>query len=222
MSWDNTYRDHQRVWGDRPSALATFASHYLRGVKSSDKNIEILDIGCGYGRDATFLARGIGCHILGIDNSSEAIEMAKKALAADLKPRVRFQCCDFGKIPEEKFEIIFASNFYHLLNKDERQAFRDTIRKRLKPGGMLFLSTLSPRDPEHYGKGKRIENEDNSFQDQRFLHFCTKEELESNFSFLSIEELSEREYYEPRSTGEVHHHFIWILTGKNRRRSAST
>lgn len=222
MTWDNIYRDNQHVWGDRPSALATFARHYLQGVKSSGKTIEILDLGCGYGRDATYLARNIDCHVLGIDNSSEAIEMARKALTADLESRVRFQCCDFKQMPEGKFEIVFASNFYHLLKMKERQAFRNTIKGSLKPSGMLFLSTLSPRDPEHFGKGKPVENEDNSFHDQRFLHFCTREELERDFSFLTINELSEHEYYEPRSNGEVHHHILWLLMGVNQHGSMST
>jgi cyclopropane fatty-acyl-phospholipid synthase-like methyltransferase len=222
MTWDNTYRTNQHVWGDKPSELATFACNYLQGVKPSGKAIEILDLGCGYGRDAIYLARNIKCHVLGIDNSSEAIEMARKALADDLESHVRFQCCAFRQIPEEKFEIIFASNFYHLLKMEERQALRNTVEKRLKPGGMLFLSMLSPSDPEHFGKGKRIENEDNSFQDERFLHFCTREELERDFSFLTIEELFEQEYYEPRSNGEVHHHILWLLLGVNRRVPVST
>jgi cyclopropane fatty-acyl-phospholipid synthase-like methyltransferase len=222
MTWDNIYRNQQHVWGNRPSALATFACNYLQGIKSSGKAIEILDLGCGYGRDAIYLARNINCHVLGIDNSSEAIEMARKALADDLESRVGFQCCDFRQMPEGKFEIVFASNFYHLLKMKERRALRNTIKKRLKPGGMLFLSMLSPSDPEHFGKGKRIENEDNSFQDERFLHFCTREELERNFSFLNIEELFEHEYYESRSNGEVHHHILWLLLGVNRRVPVST
>ena len=216
MTWDNTYRTNQHVWGDKPSELATFACNYLQGIKSSGKAIEILDLGCGYGRDAIYLARNIKCHVLGIDNSSEAIEMARKALTDDLESRVGFQCCDFRQMPDGKFEIVFASNFYHLLKMEERQALRNTIKKRLKPGGMLFLSMLSPSDPEHFGKGKRIENEDNSFQDERFLHFCTREELERDFSFLTIKKLFEHEYYEPRSNGEVHHHILWILSGVNR------
>jgi SAM-dependent methyltransferase len=222
MTWDNTYRTNQHVWGDKPSELATYACNYLQGIKSSDKAIEILDLGCGYGRDAIYLARNTKCHVLGIDNSSEAIEMARKALADDLESRVGFQCCDFRQMPDGKFEIVFASNFYHLLKMEERQALRNTIKKRLKPGGMLFLSMLSPSDPEHFGKGKRIENEDNSFQDERFLHFCTREELERDLSFLTIKELFEHEYYESRSNGEVHHHILWILLGVNRHGSVST
>jgi cyclopropane fatty-acyl-phospholipid synthase-like methyltransferase len=214
MSWDSTYQDHQRVWGDRPSALAAFACHYLRD-KSSEKTLDILDLGCGYGRDAFYLSRSINCRILGIDNSGNAIEMAKRSLADGLESRVRFECCDFSQIAEGRFGIVFASNFYHLLKAEDRPNFINTIKKKLKPGGILFLSTLSPRDPEHFGKGRPVETEENSFQDEKFLHFCTREEMEKDFSFLDIKELSEHEYYEPRSNGEVHHHILWILVGLN-------
>jgi cyclopropane fatty-acyl-phospholipid synthase-like methyltransferase len=215
MSWDSKYRKDQRLWGDRPSALAAFACHYLQHAKPSGKAVEILDIGCGYGRDAKYFARSLDCHVIGIDSSSEAINMARKGLAADLESRLKFECGDFKQLTDGKFDIIFASNFYHLLNKEDRPALRETIRKRLQPGGMLFLSMLSPRDPEHYGKGKPVDDDDNSFKDEVFLHFCTRDELETDFRFLTIKELSEHEYYEPRSTGEVHHHFIWLLVGQN-------
>jgi len=221
MTWDSTYRDHQRVWGDRPSALAAFACHYLQDIKSSDKPTEILDLGCGYGRDAIYFSLSLNCRILGIDNSKEAIEMAGKGLRGELNSRVKFKCCDFRQINEGKFDVVFASNFYHLLKMEERLALRNTIKKRLKPGGMLFLSMLSPRDPEHFGKGKPVEDEANSFQDEKFLHFCTREEIERDFSFLTINELSEREYFEPRSYGQVHHHILWILMGRKRLRSLS-
>ena len=216
MSWDSTYRDHERVWGDRPSALAAFACHHLKAKKRSEKTIEILDLGCGYGRDAKYLASSINCRILGIDNSSKAIDMAKGSLPAALESRVRFKCCDFAQIDSGKFDIVFASNFYHLLRATERPLFIETVKKKLKPVGQVFLSMLSPKDPQHFGKGKPVEDDVNSFQDEKFLHFCTREELERDFSFLTIQELSEHEYYEPRSNGEVHHHFLWILVGMNR------
>jgi len=188
----------------------------LKQARSSQQEIEILDLGCGYGRDSTYLALNINCHILGIDNSGEAIDMARKALSTNLEARVRFQCCDFSRMPDGKFDVIFASNVYHLLRMDEREAFKDTVKRRLKPGGLLFLSMLSPNDPEHYGKGKPVDNEANSYMDQRYLHFCTRDELEQDFGFLTIEKLSENEYYEPRSNGEVHHHIIWLFLGMNR------
>lgn len=216
MTWDSLYRTNQQVWGDKPSELATFACNYLQGIKPPSKAIDILDLGCGYGRDAMYLARNIKCQVFGIDDSSEAIEMAQKSLADDLKLCVKFQCGDFRQMNNGKFDIVFTSNVYHLLKSDDRNAFRNTIDKNVKPGGMLFFSTLSLSDPEHFGKGKRIENEDNSFEDKVFIHFCTREEMERDFSFLTIKELFEYEFYESRSNGEIHHHILWMFMGVKR------
>ena len=101
-----------------------------------------------------------------------------------------------------------------MLRRSEREELRRTVMKVIKPNGLLFLSTLSISDPEHYGKGVPIPKESNSFQDRVYLHFCTREELVEDFAFLSIRELYEHEYYEPRATGETHHHISWILIGE--------
>ncbi len=53
---------------------------------------------------------------------------------------------------------------------------------------------------------KAIEILKNSISDP-----CTKEELEEDFQFLSIKELYEHRYDEPRAHGETHHHISWTL-----------
>jgi cyclopropane fatty-acyl-phospholipid synthase-like methyltransferase len=136
-------------------------------------------------------------------------------LDVGLKSKVRFRCCNFEQVTGHKFEVVFASNLYQLLDIEDRSTFRGMINRNLKRNGMFFLSTLSISDPEQFGKGERIENESNSFRDEKFLHFCTREEIEKDFSFLSIKKLNEHEYYEPRSSGQTHHHISWILLGVN-------
>ena len=216
MSWESTYARDKHVWGDEPSALAVFARGYITRAASESKPMSILDLGCGYGRDTIYLAQNTRRSVLGVDNAREAIEMAQKAAVKDVEGCVEFRCCDFREMIGSKFEVVFASNFYQLLRMEERSALRNIIRENLNHGGMLFLSTLSISDPEHFGKGKRIKNEVNSFQDERLLHFCSREEIEKDFSFLTIQELFEHEYYEPRSNGETHHHISWIILGVNR------
>jgi hypothetical protein len=104
---------------------------------------------------------------------------------------------------------------YQLLRDSERKGLRKAVMGALKPNGLLFLSTLSVRDPEHYGKGTPVPEEANSFEDRIYLHFCTREELVGNFAFLNVQELYEHKYHEPHATGEIHHHISWILIGKH-------
>jgi SAM-dependent methyltransferase len=208
LFWDNAYKNRGQIWGDGPNELARVAVKYLAKL---DVPLSILDIGCGYGRDAMYLANHLDASILGIDPSPVAIDMAKETCdAAD----VAFACCGFAEI-DGTYDAVYVSNLYHLLRSDERQRLRGAIAERLKPGGLLFLCSLSPSDPHYYGKGTPILEDPNSFEDKMFLHFGTRDELTRDFEFLRIAELYEHAYEEHHpGSGDVHHHVTWILIGK--------
>jgi SAM-dependent methyltransferase len=220
MTWNNTYKADKTVWGDQPSELGTFAWDYLKGNHDKYHNCRLLDLGCGYGRDALYLAGKLGCQVMGIDNSEKAIEMAIDLSGKAQKDipgiKAEFRCCDFRNTIDGEFEIVFASNFYQLLRKEERAELREVAKLKLKTGGILFLSVMSTNDPEHAGKGKKIENEENSYFDEKFLHFSNRGELGNDFNFLSITRLLEKEFFEPRSNGVTHHHISWLLAGVKR------
>jgi SAM-dependent methyltransferase len=217
VSWDNDYQSYKHVWGDIPSELASFAVDYLQQALPHMKGVSILDIGCGYGRDALYLSQHIDCKILGIDSSKEAIEMALHNLSGNTTGNIEFRCYSFTRLglSGDKYDIVFMSNLYQLLKSPQRIELQEVVKGVLRPGGLLFLSTLSLNDPEHRGRGAPIAGEVNSYMDGKYLHFCTREELESDFSYLDIKKLIEHEYYEPRANGETHHHISWLLAGEN-------
>jgi cyclopropane fatty-acyl-phospholipid synthase-like methyltransferase len=214
LPWDTLYNNDKKIWGDKPSELAIAAYNYLRESQGfrNRKDIFILDLGCGYARDAVFLANNLPCHILGLDNSETAIEMARRSLSIDLEKRIELLCYDFSKVGD-KYDVIFVSNLYQLLGTEERARLRETVKRCLKPDGVFFLSTFSVRDPQHFGKGIPVDGETNSFIDARYLHLSTRQELEEDFNFLNISALYEREFHEPRSTRD-HDHISWILMGR--------
>jgi len=214
LPWNSTYDNDKKVWGDKPSELAVVAYNYLKESQQFNcrKDIFILDLGCGYGRDAVFLAQHLPCHILGLDSSEAAIQMARHSLSSDLKKRIELLCFDFSQV-SDKYDVVFISNLYQLLKPEERAKLRETLKRCLKEDGVCFLSTFSVRDPQHFGKGAPVEGEPNSFLDVRYLHLSTREELENDFNFLNISALYERQFHEPRSTRD-HDHIAWILMGR--------
>ena len=216
MHWEKEYRESGRLWGEEPSELARAAVTYLKDSRAKAGTLNILDIGCGYGRDAFFYADNLDSKILGIDLSEKAIEIALNTASEARRENIEFRRCDFADLDTGGYDVVSASNLYQLLRGNERKTLRETVMRTLKPGGLFFLSTLSLNDPEHHGKGDPIPGEANSFsfQQKTYLHFCTREELTEDFAFLDIKELYEREYYEPRATGEVHHHISWVLAGE--------
>jgi 2-polyprenyl-3-methyl-5-hydroxy-6-metoxy-1,4-benzoquinol methylase len=213
MSWNKDYKESGKIWGENPSELAKAAVRYLKKNKPVSESLNLLDIGCGYGRDAFYLLDNLQCNILGIDVSEKAIEIALNTVIKTKQHNIMFQSIDFASLGGDKYDIVFASNVYQILHPHEREAFRVAVKKALRPEGLLFFATLSTSDPEHYGKGMKVEEETNSFKDEKYLHFCTREELMKDFGFLDIKELYEQKYAESRSNGETHHHVSWILIG---------
>lgn len=214
MYWDKKYEKNQQIWGNEPSELAVITTNIIIEHFPNRKSLDIIDIGCGYGRDSVFLGKHIDCNVIGIDMSQKGIEIANGSLTSE--QNISFKCCDFTDIRMKKFDIVFASNLYQVLRFEEREKFRNTISNLMKPQGWLFMNSLSVNDPEEYGKGERCLEDPHSFQKEKFLHFCTKDELERDFCFLDIRELYEHEYIELRSEGKNHHHISWILIGTAR------
>jgi ubiquinone/menaquinone biosynthesis C-methylase UbiE len=107
MFWDTIYKGNNRIWGEEPSELAVFAVYYLKTLELDAKNLSILDIGCGYGRDAIYFSKHLRGTVLGIDSSKEAIDMAKTACS---KPsNIDFRCCDFTETGNSKYDLVFIS-----------------------------------------------------------------------------------------------------------------
>jgi cyclopropane fatty-acyl-phospholipid synthase-like methyltransferase len=216
MVWNKAYTSEKKIWGEKPSELAHFAVSYLKQSSRFQgiSDLYILDLGCGYGRDAVYLANHLPCYILGLDDSEKAISLASDFISQKLKKRIELLCYDFTHV-SDKYDVILASNLYQILNKETRIKLIDTVKRCLKTNGIFLMSTLSVRDPQHSAEsGTPVENEQNTFISARGigLHLATREELEKAFDFLNIHSLFESEYDEPRST-ENHHHISWMLMG---------
>jgi SAM-dependent methyltransferase len=150
---------------------------------------------------------------VGIDSSAQAVKMAGANCIRETLANIELKCCSFTDLAADKFDVVYISNLYQLLKPNERQELQRTIQKVLQPNGLVFLSTLSVNDPEHYGKGTPAVDDKDSFVDEKYLHFCTRLELKHDFNFLDIIELYECWYEEPHASGQSHHHVSWILVG---------
>lgn len=73
--WNNKFNKKKYVWGINASKLAILVIEDLKKINNT--NVTILDIGCGYGRDVNYFKEH-NLNALGIDNSTEAIEIGKK------------------------------------------------------------------------------------------------------------------------------------------------
>jgi 2-polyprenyl-3-methyl-5-hydroxy-6-metoxy-1,4-benzoquinol methylase len=176
-------------------------------------------VGCGYGRDSRFLAAELGCRVLGLDAAPAAVAAARKARRPGLD--VEHEVGDAASLADDparsgRFDVAFAANVYHLLSPGGRREFAAALTALVRPGGLLFLSTLSPRDPQHYAVGEPVRGEERSWVEHVYLHFCTAEELTADFSGFAVLDLEERSYDEDNAHGAVHRHASWFLEGRKR------
>ena len=112
-----------------------------------------LDLGCGEGGDAIWLA-GRGWTVTGIDIAPTAIARARAAAdAAGLgEDRIRFLAADLAAVAhDELFDLVTAS-FFHSTVELPRTDILRRAAGRVAPGGHLFLLThaaIPPWAPAH-------------------------------------------------------------------------
>ncbi len=105
----------------------------------------ILELNCGTGEDAKYLAEK-GANVLATDISKSMIEVARSKTKS--YPNVRCEVLDINNIQSqldnEAYDLIF-SNFGGLncLSPEELQIFLNTIQFKLKSGGHLVLVIMT-------------------------------------------------------------------------------
>ncbi|WP_271985373.1 class I SAM-dependent methyltransferase [Pseudoclavibacter terrae] len=130
--WEELYTAKPTVWSGRVNAnLASVAGTLTPG--------RALDLGCGEGGDAIWLAQQ-GWRVTGIDISTVAIERARAAARA---ARVDGSLVDFvaGDLetwrPAEPLDLVTASFFQSPVHLPRTQILREAARM-LAPGGHLL------------------------------------------------------------------------------------
>ncbi len=137
--WEEQYRAKQAPWSPEPNlSLVAEAADLPPGAA--------LDVGCGEGADAIWLA-GRGWRVTAVDVSPTALERAAgHAAAAGVE--VDWRRTDVTDwVPEEKAYDLVASHFVHLGGERHRQVF-DRLAAAVAAGGTLLLVGHDPGDRE--------------------------------------------------------------------------
>ena len=110
-----------------------------------EPGMEVLDIGCGWGSLARYMAREYGCHVTGISVSRNQIAWAREREAAPDGPaspgRLTWILGDYRDLRGEFDRIVSDGMFEHVGSKNYRRYFR-TARGLLKPHGLFLLHTI--------------------------------------------------------------------------------
>ena len=111
----------------------------------------ILDLGCGSGDLAIYLAK-LGHQVVGIDFVESAIKNAQDKAASlpeTAAQAVRFQVADALKPSalQEKFGAVFDSGFYHLFNPEQCEQLINEVASILKPHSCFYFHEFAIEFP---------------------------------------------------------------------------
>ncbi|MFW9996346.1 MAG: class I SAM-dependent methyltransferase [Candidatus Odinarchaeota archaeon] len=103
-----------------------------------DDKSHVLDVGCGAGHTACFIAEKYGSRVIGIDISENMIKMAKKrARKKKMVDKVEFQVTDVFQLPfkENSFDAVIIESVLTPL-PDEAKALVE-ITRIIRSGGLV-------------------------------------------------------------------------------------
>ncbi|MGW4646848.1 FAD-dependent oxidoreductase [Kitasatospora sp. NPDC004289] len=134
--WDGRYGESERIWSGNPNpTLVREAAELTPG--------RALDLGCGEGADALWLAER-GWTVTATDVSKVALERAAEHAAAagpEVAARIDWQRHDFGvSFPEGEYELVSAHFLHSPVDVElDREAILRSAAAAVAVGGVLLV-----------------------------------------------------------------------------------
>ncbi len=153
--WDREYKNPKLVTGKSDPQADTL--RFLKFLKKEQKfrveDRNILDLGCGTGRNANYLA-DLGNKVIGIEISKTALSLAKTR-AQEMGINVDYRQGDIGEkydIEDESIDVILDITSSNSLDEKGREIYLEEVARVLKSptspkatsgkGGCFFVRAL--------------------------------------------------------------------------------
>jgi SAM-dependent methyltransferase len=126
------------------------ATKHMGGLSTTKELIElcsieegtyVLEVGCGTGATARYLAQKVGCRVLGVDVRPSMIDQARdRAARARVQERAEFRVADAADLPfqDSTFDVVLVESVTTFI-EDKATAIGEYARV-LKPGGCVGLN----------------------------------------------------------------------------------
>ena len=152
---DEIYRT---IWGDNlhlgvprgpesthPEAME-HTNEIMAAAVSLTPNTRVLDLGCGYGSTARYLAQNHGCAVTGTNISEKELELARsRATEAGLDHLLSFEYGDFHSLSysDDSYDVVWSQEAF--LHAADKNAVLSECRRVVKPGGSLVFTDILVR-----------------------------------------------------------------------------
>lgn len=149
--WRGRYAEDPALFGDSESPFARWCLPFLR---RETKLSGMIELGCGYGRDARFFAR-LGYRVQCVDLAGVTARPTDERLADP----ARYRCFDsdalefLNRLPVGSADVVYSNMFFNMdFTESEHQQLFRAIHRALRPEGVHCFSARSTSDP-WFGRG---------------------------------------------------------------------
>ena len=148
--YDNIYEEYTTFTERKTTFTSSEAVHdgraawrYLKDWIPENKNIRILEVGCGNGHLLYFLKEQGYQSLHGVDISSQQVEIAKSLV----NEVIQDDAINYMLNSTEKFDLIIGLDIIEHIRKDKTIDFLNAACKALRDNGRLILQTPNAESP---------------------------------------------------------------------------
>ncbi len=140
--WEDTFKDDSTfLFGAAPNRTVTELEHMF------DKAWTVLDVGCGDGKNAVYLAKQGFENIDAFDINENAVAKIERICAAqNLSINTQITSVkDF--VFEKKYDLMLSFGVFHFVEKDEWKAFIKKAQENTNIGGIHVIQMFNDSIP---------------------------------------------------------------------------
>ncbi|MCK0143808.1 class I SAM-dependent methyltransferase [Aliiroseovarius sp. F20344] len=132
--------NYDKLYSETPNALGSPTDEFVRFFDELGMDrANVLDVGCGQGRDALFISR-LGHQVTGVDLSPHGIrDLELAAQKEDLN--ITGIVADLAEYtPDRDFDVILIDRTLHMLSKPDRLDALARLIDHVAPNGWLLIA----------------------------------------------------------------------------------
>lgn len=187
MDIREAYNNWAEIYDTNENKTRDLEAASLRKTLSGYRFENILEIGCGTGKNTGWLA-DISEHITAIDLSEEMLARAKSRITSE---KVIFKQADILKpwtFADRQYDLVtFSLVLEHVENLDE---ILRKVSQLAKPGGLVYVGELHPFK-QYSGTKARFETENGTVVLPCFTHHISDFILAAKNAGFQIQDISE-------------------------------
>jgi 2-polyprenyl-3-methyl-5-hydroxy-6-metoxy-1,4-benzoquinol methylase len=174
--FDKSYRNRP------PWDIGKAQYEFVRLEKEAKIISPVLDVGCGTGENALYLA-GLGYKVTGIDSAKTALKKARsktaqRGLSAEFTLYDALRLVDLDR----KFATVIDSGLFHVFSNEERPLFVRNLAAVIRPGGIYHMICFSELEPGSWGPRRVSQDEIRfAFKEGWEIEYLSEARFETNF-----------------------------------------